>query len=117
MSQSNVFAASFETFEEQVIQASFQRPILLDLWAEWCAPCLVIGPVLERVVAEYEGELALAKVEVDEGENMKIAGRYRARGFPTVLLIEDGEERGRFTSARPAHFIHDFLHQHSRRLV
>lgn len=117
MSKPYVFSASLETFEEQVIQASFQRPILLDLWAQWCAPCLVIGPVLERVVAEYEGALALVKVEVDDGENMKIAGRYRARGFPTILLIEDGEERGRFTSARPAHFIHDFLHQYSRRLA
>ncbi len=113
MSNQPIYTASHEDFEEVVIQASHQRPILVDLWAEWCSPCLVIAPILERVVSEYEGAVALVKVEVDDGENMKIAGRFRARGFPTVLLIEEGQERGRFTSARPVHFIRDFIDQHS----
>ena len=113
MSKQTIYTACYEDFEEIVMQASHQRPILVDLWAEWCSPCLVIAPVLERVVSEYEGAVALVKVEVDEGENMKIAGRFRARGFPTVLLIEEGQERGRFTSARPVHFVRDFIDQHS----
>ncbi len=116
MSKPNIYTACLETFEEVVIQASYTRPILVDLWAEWCPPCLVIGPVLEKVVCDYAGAVALVKIEVDDGENMKIAGRYRVRGFPTILLIEEAEERGRFTSARPAHFIRDFVQQH-RKLI
>jgi len=116
MSKPHVYNASLETFEELVIQASHQRPVLVDLWAEWCPPCLVIAPILEKLAAEFAGRLALVKVEVDDGDNMKIAGRYRVRGFPTILLIEEGEERGRFGSARPAHFVREFIEQHSRLL-
>lgn len=116
MSKPYVYNASLETFEELVVQASHQRPVLVDLWAEWCPPCLVIGPILEKLAAEFAGRLALVKVEVDDGDNMKIAGRYRVRGFPTILLIEEGEERGRFSSARPAHFVREFIEQHSRLL-
>lgn len=114
MSTSYIYTASADSFEQYVIQASNDRPILVDLWAEWCPPCLVIGPILEKVVHDYAGAIALVKIEVDDGENMKIAGRFRVRGFPTVLLIEAGAERGRFSSARPAHFIRDFIAKHSR---
>ena len=112
-----VYNASLETFEEVVIGDSHQRPVLVDLWADWCPPCLVIAPVLEKVVAEFAGRVALVKIEVDAGDNMKIAGRYRVRGFPTILLIEGGEEVGRFSSARPAHFVREFIEQHSRLLA
>lgn len=117
MTKPHIYSASLENFEELVIQASRQRPILVDLWAEWCPPCRVIGPVLEKVISDYAGAVALVKIEVDDGDNMKIAGRFRVRGFPTILLIEDGEERGRFSSARPAHFVREFIDQHSRLLV
>jgi len=109
-----IFNATLDSFDELVIQASHQRPVLVDLWADWCAPCVVIAPILEKVIAELEGKVALVKIEVDDGDNMKIAGRYRVRGFPTIMLFEDGEERGRFSSARPAHFVRDFIAQHSR---
>ena len=112
-----IFNATLETFDELVIEASRQRPVLVDLWADWCPPCVVIAPVLEKVVTDYAGKVALVKIEVDDGDNMKVAGRYRVRGFPTILLIEDGEERGRFSSARPAHFVRDFIEQHSRLLA
>lgn len=111
-----IFNADLNTFDERVIEASRERPVLVDLWADWCPPCAVIAPVLEKVVAEYAGKVALVKIEIDDGDNMKIAGRYRVRGFPTILLFEDGEERGRFSSARPAHFVRDFIEQHSRLL-
>ena len=112
-----VYNASLETFEEVVIGDSHRRPVLVDLWADWCPPCLVIAPVLEKVVGDYGGRVALVKIEVDAGDNMKIAGRYRVRGFPTILLIEAGEEVGRFSSARPAHFVREFIEQHSRLLA
>jgi thioredoxin 1 len=94
------FDVDLDTFDELVIAQSHQRPVLLDLWAAWCAPCLVIAPVLDKVVEERQGEIALARVEVDEGTNMKLAGRYQVRGFPTVLLLRDGKELGRFSGAR-----------------
>lgn len=109
-----IFSADLNTFDERVIEASRERPVLVDLWADWCPPCRVIAPVLEKVVTEYAGKVALVKIEIDDGDNMKIAGRYRVRGFPTILLFEDGEERGCFSSARPAHFVRDFIEQHSR---
>ena len=101
-----------EDFERDVLERSREVPVLVDFWAAWCAPCLVIAPVLEAVVRESGGQVELAKLEVDEGENMKLAGRYAVRGFPTVILFVDGKEVGRFSSARPAAFIRDFLRTH-----
>ena len=89
-----------EAFEQAVIEASHARPILVDFWADWCAPCHQLAPHLYRVIDELQGAVGLAKVEVDEGENMKLAGHYRLRGFPTVLLFQQGEERGRFSGSR-----------------
>jgi len=107
-----IFNVDLEQYEEKVLAASNQTPILVDLWAEWCSPCLVIAPILKRFISEYEGELKLAKVEVDEGENMKLAGRYKVRGFPTIILIYKGEEVARFSGAKPLSFIRSFIDEH-----
>ncbi len=109
-----IFNVDFEDFTAKVIERSQSSPILVDLWADWCSPCRVIAPVLERIVNEYDGKLLLAKVEVDEGENMKLAGHYQARGFPTVMLFESGEVIGRFSGAKPVHFIREFIADHSQ---
>ncbi|MBD3670716.1 MAG: thioredoxin fold domain-containing protein [Gammaproteobacteria bacterium] len=100
---------SLERFDTDVIQASHENIVLLDLWAEWCPPCITIAPILEQVVEEYEGEVLLVKIEVDDGDNMKIAGQYQVRGFPTILLFQNGEEKARFSGAKPASFIKDFI--------
>ncbi len=110
---SHIFDVSLEDFQQQVLDASHERPILVDLWAEWCPPCLAIAPVLQKVIEEYHGALALAKIEVDEGDNMKIAGRYQVRGFPTILLFQHGELKGRFSSAQTVRFVQDFIEQHA----
>ncbi|MDH5710984.1 MAG: thioredoxin domain-containing protein [Gammaproteobacteria bacterium] len=109
-----IFSVNVHNFEDKVIVASHQQPVLVDLWADWCAPCKVIAPVLQRFIGEYEDEVLLAKVEVDEGdgENMKLAGRYKVRGFPTVILFIDGEEKGRFSGAKPLSFIRHFMDEH-----
>lgn len=108
-----IFDTTVESFDKDVIQASHQCPILVDLWADWCPPCVVIAPVLKKVVENYESKISLAKIEVDEGKNMKIAGQYQVRGFPTILLIHHGEEKARFSGAKSASFIEDFIHEHS----
>ena len=104
-----IMDVDLDTFEAQVLSVSEDVPVLIDLWAEWCAPCLVIAPVLKQVVEEYDGRIRLAKIEVDVGENMKLAGRYQVRGFPTVILIINGEEMARFSGAKPQAFIRDFI--------
>lgn len=108
----DIFDVSFEDYEEKVIGDSHEVPILVDLWADWCMPCLVIAPKLKALIGEYQGRLRLAKLEVDEGENMRLAGKYKVRGFPTVILFIDGEEKGRFHGARPLSFLREFVDQH-----
>lgn len=107
-----IFDVGLEAFEARVIEASKTTPVLVDFWADWCPPCRALTPVLERIAKARQGTLKLAKVEVDEGANMKLAGRYGLKGFPTVLLFIDGELRGRFSGARAEHWVKDFLAEH-----
>ncbi|MDP2111988.1 MAG: thioredoxin domain-containing protein [Thiobacillus sp.] len=108
-----IFDTHLEHFDRDVIEASHALPILVDFWADWCPPCKALTPVLERVIAHYAGKIRMAKVEVDEGANMKLAGRYELRGFPTVLLFVNGEIVGRFASARPEHWVREFIAGHA----
>jgi thioredoxin 1 len=73
----------------------------------WCSPCRVLGPMLEKLANEYEGRFVLAKVDADE--NMRIAGRHKVRGFPTVIAYSRGQETGRFHSTQPMHFLRSFI--------
>lgn len=112
MSDNLIFDVDLHDFDEQVINASNDTPVLVDFWADWCAPCHAIAPHMTRVINEREGAVRLAKVEVDEGDNMKLAGHYRLRGFPTIMLFQGGEEKGRFSGSRATHWIHDWLDEH-----
>ncbi len=109
MSVAIIFDVDLEQFDDRVLAASHEVPVLIDLWAEWCSPCLVIAPLLKQLVEEHKGKLKLAKIEVDEGENMKLAGHYKVRGFPTVILIIKGEEVARFSGAKPLSFLRNFV--------
>jgi len=112
MSTSTVFETGQAEFDQSVLQRSHDQPVLIDLWAEWCPPCIALDPVLRKVVEEYGGSVALARIEVDEGDNMKIAGRYSVRGFPTVILFRNGEEQERFSSMRTPQYIREFIDRH-----
>ncbi len=94
-------------FDERVVARSQETPILLDIGAEWCAPCNVLGPRLEKLAKEYGGKFLLAKVDADE--NMRIAGKHKVRGFPTVIAYSRGAETDRFHSAQPDHFLRQFI--------
>lgn len=107
-----IFDTDIHHFETDVVEASRSRVVLVDLWADWCGPCHFLSPVLAKVIPEYGGKVVLAKVEVDEDDNMKIAGRYGARGFPTVLLFVNGEMVDRFHGAKPEHFVREFIDKH-----
>ncbi len=104
-----IYDVNLENFDQQVLQASCERIVVVDFWAAWCSPCLVLAPILTDVVSEYNGQVLLAKLEVDEGENMKLAGRYQTRGFPTVILFQDGIEQNRFLSTQSKTFIKEFI--------
>lgn len=111
MSHSIIYDVTENDFSEKVLEASRQHPVLVDFWADWCPPCRVLTPVLERVVQELNGKILLAKVEVDD--NMHLAGRYQLRGFPTVILFVDGKEAGRFSGARREPQVEAFIAEHA----
>jgi putative thioredoxin len=94
-------------FEELVVERSHRTPVLVDIGADWCGPCLVLGPVMDKLVREYAGEFLLAKVDADE--NMRIAGRHGVRGFPTVIAYSRGQEIDRFHSAQTEGFLRRFI--------
>ena len=102
-------------FAKKVIEASADKHILVDFWADWCSPCISLAPALEKVVSEYDGAVLLGKVEVDD--NMRLAGHYRLRGFPTVIMFYKGEEQGRFSGSHPAHWIRDWIDEHASELI
>ena len=99
-----------DDFAERVLAFSATVPVLVDFWADWCPPCRALTPVLERLVAEYQGRFVLAKVDADE--NMKLAGRYQLRGFPTVILFMNGQPVDQFSGARSPDFVREFLDRH-----
>ena len=107
-----IYDINLTDFEARVLQASHHKPVLVDFWADWCSPCLFIDPILREVVSDYSGQVLLARLEVDEGDNMKLAGRYQVRGFPTIILFKDGHVVDRFSSARPKQFIQEFVETH-----
>lgn len=111
-----VFEAGLDDFKEKVLEASKKQPIVVDFWADWCSPCHAIAPHISRAIAQLNGEVLLVKVEVDEGEgeNMKLAGRYGLRGFPTIMLFRHGEEVAHFAGSRGTHWISQWLAEHLR---
>ena len=102
--------ADEHNFAERALAASEQRLVLVDFWAEWCPPCRALAPTLEAVARELEGRLLLVKVEVDD--NMRLAGHYKLRGFPTVILFRHREQVARFAGNRPLHVVRDLVAEH-----
>lgn len=113
MTSSNLFNINLDDFDEKVIRTSHTTPVMVDFWADWCGPCIVIAPILEKIISDYNGTIQLAKLEVDEDDNMKLAGKYQVRGFPTIILFENGMEVERFSSAQSYSYIDQFIQQHS----
>ena len=80
---------------------SSAKPVLVDFWAEWCAPCRLLGPTFERLAATYGDEISFVKVNVDELP--EVAGQYGIRSIPTLLLLHEGKVVEELVGARPYH--------------
>ncbi|WP_295542936.1 thioredoxin TrxA [uncultured Thiohalocapsa sp.] len=76
-----------DTFEEEVLNST--EPVLVDYWANWCAPCKMIAPLLEEIAEEYAGKIKVAKLDIDQ--NRAITERFKVRGIPTLMLFKGGE--------------------------
>ena len=85
------------TFEEEVVNAD--TPVLVDFWADWCAPCKMIAPIVEELAEEYDGKIKFGKVDVDS--NPKVATTYGIRGIPTLLIFKAGEPVDQVVGAVP----------------
>jgi len=94
-------------FEYEVVAYSNQVPVIVDFWAEWCRPCKMLTPLLEKIVEEAQGRLRLAKVNVDENPNLAL--RFNVRSIPNVKAFRDGQVVSEFLGLQPEPRVKDFI--------
>lgn len=105
-----IFEINSSNFQQQVIESSFNQPVLVDFWAAWCNPCQQLIPVLHKLVDDYQGGFLLCKVNTDEERDL--AAQAGVRSLPTVKLFVDGQIVDEFMGALPESDIRNFLDQY-----
>lgn len=110
----HVVDVTMENAQAQLIDESFKRPVVIDFWADWCAPCKALMPILEGLAADYNGAFLLAKVNADSENH--IAAQFGVRSLPTVVLMKDGQPVDGFVGSKTPSEVAAFLDQHLPKL-
>jgi len=97
MSGENLLEITDDNFEAEVLKSDI--PVLVDIWAPWCGPCRIVGPIIEELAGEYAGKMKVGKLNVDD--NSETAMKYQVQSIPTILIFKDGQEIQRIIGARP----------------
>ncbi|MEO1090308.1 MAG: thioredoxin [Pseudomonadota bacterium] len=98
---------SDQAFDSEVVQAG--KPVLVDFWAEWCGPCLQIAPFLDEIASEYDGQIDVVKVNIDE--NPMTPTKYGVRGIPTLMIFKDGQAVSTKVGALPKSRLVDWVNE------
>jgi len=107
MTSEHIISVTESSFEYDVIAYSQNIPVVVDFWADWCKPCRVLTPMLERFAEQSQGEFRLAKVDVDANPNLAL--RFSVRSIPTVMAFSQGRKVSDFTGLVPEHVVREFL--------
>ena len=95
----SVLELTRENFKKEVLESA--QPVLVDFWAPWCGPCLVMAPILEELAEEFEGRLKISKLNVGLPENQTLASRYQILSIPNMKLFKDGKVVKEFVGSQP----------------
>ena len=108
MAGNNIVEFSDQNFEQEVLKSD--KPVLVDFWATWCAPCRMIAPAVEAIAEQYANRAKVGKLNVDE--NLSVTGRYNIRGIPTLLLFKNGEIQEQLVGATTKDAISKLIDKH-----
>jgi thioredoxin 1 len=108
MAGKNTMVFTDQNFESEVLKSD--KPVLVDFWAEWCAPCRMMAPAVEALAEEYASRAKVGKLNVDE--NQSVTARYQIRGIPTLLVFKNGEIQEQYVGATSKDVIVKMLERH-----